>query len=143
MSNPFVFLNAINGTKEDLIRDASDPEQAEKEYKPFFINRSLSYHPDSIFESNDMNAASHIDGIMQNDFYLNILPKRKRFAKWSKTTKEEDVEAVMEYLECGQTKALEALSILSKNDVAMIYERINKGGVTNGKRSRESSGDSS
>lgn len=128
-NNPFQFLDSINWTKEDIL----DPE-AENEYKPFIINRSLSYHPDAIFQANDMNERSSLDGTLQYAYFINSLSKRKRFAKWVKPFSDENVTAVMEYFQIGRLKALEALKILSEEQVSMIHDSLKKGGVKNESR---------
>lgn len=131
MSNPFAFLNSINDTKENLIRNG---EMEESEYKPFLTNRALSYHVDSIFEANDMNERAHLPLICQYEYFINTLPKKKRFAKWVKPSKDVDAEAVMEYFGYSLSKALAALKILSKDDIAMIHDKLDNGGVKNDKR---------
>ena len=78
--SPFDFLNAINTSKENLFE--SDP-QAGKDYKPFLINRGLSYFPDTIFYANQMNQHPSLDKDMQFFFFLNIISRKKRFSKWS------------------------------------------------------------
>ena len=70
MSNPFVYLKAINN-KENIIHDDLD----EKGYEPFLMNRSLSYFPDTVLLANEMNLASHIDSKLQNDFLINTIRK--------------------------------------------------------------------
>lgn len=137
MSNPFDFLNSINWTKKDLIKEG---EMREEEYKPFLTNRSLSYHVDSIFEANEMNMRSHLPEICQYSFLLNTLPKRKRFAKFLKAEQNEQVEAVMEYFGYNRARAEEALKILTDENMAMIYDKLNKGGVKNERKANRRSG---
>ena len=137
MANPFVFLESINWSKKDLVAEG---DQAEDDYKPYLTNRALSYHVDSIFEANDMNGASHLPLICQYHYLLNTLPKKKRFAKWIKAKQDEDVEAVMEYFEYSRSKAEAALRILTKENIAMIYDKLNKGGVKNERKANRGSG---
>ena len=125
MSNPFKLLDAINFSKDDLIRSG---EMTEAEYKPFLINRALSYHVDSIFEANDMNERAHLPSICQHDFLLHSLPKKKRFAKWAKPHRNTDLEAVMKYFGYSQSKAEAALKILSKESVQEIIRQSDVGG---------------
>jgi len=125
MSSPFALLNAINFSKEDLLRNG---EMNESEYKPFLINRALSYHVDSIFEANDMNERAHLPNICQHDYLLNSLPKKKRFAKWIKPIKNADLEAIMKYFGYSQSKAEAALKILSKESVQEIIRQSDVGG---------------
>ena len=122
---PFDFINAINLTKKNLFEDP----QAEKDYVPFLVNRGLSYFPDTVLYANEMNRNSGIPKDWQFSFFLNTIPKKKRFSKWHK--KDADSESlilVKEYFGYSSEKALEALSILSDDQLAMIKEKLYKGG---------------
>jgi hypothetical protein len=124
--NPFDFINAINLTKKDLF--AEDP-QANKDYVPFIVNRGLSYFPDTILYANEMNRNSGIDYDWQFSFLLNSISKKKRFSKWAKKDAEtEDFRLVKEYFGYSDSKAQEALSFLSGNQLTMIKEKLYKGG---------------
>ena len=124
--SPFDFLNAINSTKENLFE--KDP-QAGKDYKPFLINRGLSYFPDTIFYANQMNQHGGLDKDMQFFFFLNIISRKKRFSKWSKKDAEtESLELVKEYYGYSSEKATEALKVLSEENLIMIKEKLYKGG---------------
>jgi hypothetical protein len=124
--SPFDFLNAINSTKENLFEN--DP-QAGKDYKPFLINRGLSYFPDTIFYANQMNQHAGLDKDMQFSFFLNIISRKKRFSKWSKKDAEtESLELVKEYYGYSSEKATEALKVLSEENLIMIKEKLYKGG---------------
>ena len=124
--SPFDFLNAINTTKENLFE--KDP-QANKDYKPFIINRGLSYFPDTVFYANQMNQHPGLDKDMQFFFFLNIISRKKRFSKWSKKDAEtESLELVKEYYGYSSEKATEALKVLSEENLIMIKEKLYKGG---------------
>lgn len=124
--SPFDFLNAINTTKENLFETN---QQAGKDYKPFLINRGLSYFPDTIFYANQMNQHSGLDKDMQFFFFLNIISRKKRFSKWSKKDAEtESLELVKEYYGYSSEKATEALKVLSEENLIMIKEKLYKGG---------------
>jgi hypothetical protein len=122
---PFDFINAINLTKKNLFEDP----QASKDYKPFLVNRGLSYFPDTVLYANEMNRNAGIPEDWQFFFFLNTIPKKKRFSKWHK--KDADTESltlVKEYFGYSSEKALEALSILSDDQLTMIKEKLYKGG---------------
>ena len=89
------FLNSINHTKEDLFKD--DSEHAAKAYQPFVVNRSLSYFPDTIFHSNEMNMLHGIDEKMQYDYLKYSVRKRKRFSKWVKSEKIDSIDLIKDY----------------------------------------------
>jgi hypothetical protein len=124
--SPFDFLNAINLSKDNLFE--KDP-QAGKDYKPFLINRGLSYFPDTVFYANQMNQHPGLDKDMQFFFFLNIISRKKRFSKWSKKDDStESLELVKEYYGYSSEKATEALKVLSEENLIMIKEKLYKGG---------------
>jgi hypothetical protein len=124
--SPFDFLNAINLNKKNLFEN--DP-QAEKDYKPFIINRGLSYFHDTIFYANQMNQHPSLDKDMQFLFFLNIISRKKRFSEWSKKDpSNESLELVKEYYGYSSEKASAALKLLSDENLIMIKEKLYKGG---------------
>ena len=122
----FDFLNAINDTKKDLIRE--DP-LAEKDYVAFMINRGLSYFPDTVMYANEMNSAAHIPKQWQFDFYRIGISKRKRFSKWHKQDKiEEDVKLVMREYDYSHQKAMQIIGLLSDAQLKELREKYASGG---------------
>lgn len=126
MSNPFDYVNAILQSKKQLIVD----DLTEKEYVPFLTNRSLSYHKDCIMYANEMNRRHFIDKKLQNDFLLNTVRSQKRpFAKWIKPEKSEDIECLKTIYGFSDSKAREALSLLSKEQIQQLKEKTQTGGL--------------
>jgi hypothetical protein len=125
MSNPFDYLNAINYTKTDMM---VDPE-SEKQYKPFLINRGLSYFADTIMYSNEMNRYPLTENKLQFQYLLNSIRPRKRFSKWFKKVEDEDVDAIQEFFGYSYNKALRASTVLSKDEITLIKKKLDKGGV--------------
>ena len=122
----FDFLNAINTTKKDLLRE--DP-LTEKDYVPFMVNRGLSYFPDTIMYANEMNQHAAIPKAWQFDFYRIGIPARKRFSKWSKKeTHSEDIQLVMNVYNYSAEKAAKALEILTEEQVESLRVTYSKGG---------------
>jgi len=122
--NPFDFVNSINFTKEDIMMDDLD----EKAYASFLVNRQLSYFNDTVMAANEMNVHSHLDNKLQYHFLLNITRKRKRFSKWFKPEQLDDMEAVKEYYGYSNTRARQALSLLSQEEVEQIKSKVYRGG---------------
>ena len=118
------WLNSINFTKENLMEDPS----VKKEYAPFIINRCLSGHIDCILYTNEMNKYHFLDKDMQYSFYLNSLRKKKRFSPWLRKDKVTDLECVKKYYGYSNEKALQALKILSKEQINFIKQRLEIGG---------------
>ena len=122
--NPFDFVNSITYSKVDIMNDIN-----EKEYAPFLVNRSLSYHQDTLLYANEMNRRFDISHKLQYHYLLNSIRKRKRFAKWAKPELADDLKIVMEYYLVSREKAEEYLNILSKREIGILKTRMNKGGV--------------
>ena len=126
MSNPFEYVNQILQGKKNLIVD----DLTEKEYNPFLVNRSLSYHKDCIMYANEMNRRHHLDKKLQNDFCLNTIRSQKRpFAKWVKSEKSEDIECIKLVYNLSDTKAREALRLLSNEQIQQLKEQTDIGGL--------------
>jgi hypothetical protein len=128
VSNPFVYVDSVTYSKKNLMRGTANDELAEKGYKPYLTNRSLSYHQDSILYANEMNMRPHLDNKLQYELLLNSLRKRKRFSKWKKQDPDASVEMIMEYFGYGRSKAEQALRVLTDDQLTMIELALDKGG---------------
>ena len=123
---PFDYIKAINYTKEQMIVD----DISEKDYNPFIVNRGLSMGIDTVLQANEMNMRHGLPKRLQFDFLLNSISKRKRFDKWQKADKSEDLEYVKAYYNYSYPKAIAALQVLSPTQLNQIKKKIsNKGGV--------------
>jgi hypothetical protein len=116
------WLNSINFTKEDLSEDI-------KSYPPYIINKCLSGHLDCILFANEMNKHHQLSKDMQYLFYLNSLRKRKRFSPWLRKDKVTDLECIKKYYGYSNEKALQALKILSTEQINFIKKRFETGGT--------------
>jgi hypothetical protein len=124
--SPFDFVNAINFGKKNLINE--DPG-LEKEYSPFLTNKSLSYFVDTIMDANKMNMHHGLDKKLQFDYLINIIRPAKRFSKWSKKVENNDRDLVKTYYGYNDRNAEVALSLLSAEQLKIIRERLENGGV--------------
>jgi hypothetical protein len=122
--NPFEFANAICDSKQNLIVD----DISEKSYNPFMVNRSLSYHYDTVLLANEMNQRSFLDKKLQFDFLINTVRKKKRFAKWAKPISSDDLEVVKEYYGYSNEKARQVLPLLNSDQMGQLTQRMYKGG---------------
>ena len=122
----FDYLNAINTTKKDLMKE--DP-LSEKDYVPFMINRGLSYFSDTILYANEMNKYASAPKDWQFAFYLNSIKPRKRFSKWHKKDQNsEDITIVMKAYDYSAVRAAEVLEILTEEQIAKLREAYSAGG---------------
>ena len=128
--NPFDFVNSINDSKKNLMVGTENDELAEKGYNPFLINKAFSYFIDTILYANEINQYSHLDNKLQYEYYLNGIPKKKRFSKWAKKSEDNDIQAIIEYYGCNYSRAAEILMIINNNQLDWIKNKLQKGGVT-------------
>ena len=137
----FKYVDALSYTKEDVMRNTPNDDLAQRGYIPFVTNRSLSYHQDCVLYANEMNMRPHLDNLLQFDYFINTIRKRKRYATWAKPEADCDLDLVMEYFGYSRIKAEMALSILSTQDISEIYKIADKGGIQNEQRKHNKGSD--
>ena len=121
------YLNAINSTKEDLLR--SDDSTWTQKYPPYVINRCLSQHYDCILQVNAMNGRHFLPKDMQFSFLINSIRIKKRFGgRWISKTKLKNLEYVKEFFGYSNRKAKDALNILTNEQVKNIIKKLEMGG---------------
>ena len=121
---PFDFIKAINESKENLIVD----ELSEKDYVPFVINKGLSYFPDTILYSNEMNRLHLLENKVQFHYLLNSIRPRKRYSKWYKNELTEDLKAISEYFGYSYAKAKQVQHLISSDQLLVMKQKLQKGG---------------
>ena len=118
-------IPSIQQTKKVVIT-----AENEKEYVPYVVNRSLSYHGDIVMYANQMNLLPGLPPLLQFQYLLNTVRGYKRpFQKWQKRETVENLDAVKEYYGYSNEKAKEALSLLSDAQIDEIKKNLNKGGL--------------
>jgi hypothetical protein len=125
---PFDFIKSVSHSKKDLIRDSEYPEQIEKQYNAYIVNRGFSYFEDTILHANEMNMRAHLFNDAQYRYYLGVLRSRNRFSKWHKAEKNTDLDAIQEVYSVNRTVAKMYLKTLSKDDLKRVHEKLQKGG---------------
>jgi len=122
--NPFQFVTDITHTKSNIMVD----DIAEKAYNPFMVNRSLSYFHDCVLMANEMNINHQLDKRLQFDFLINIVRKKKRFSKWAKAQKNDEIEVIQEYYGYSYDKAQQIRSLLSSDQIDELKKKVYRGG---------------
>ena len=120
------WLNSINQNKKNIMND--DPS-SEKDYAPYIINRCLSGHIDCVMYANEMNKYNFLPKRLQYDFFINIVRTKKRYSPWLNKEKIKDIDYVKRYYGYNNEKALQALSILSKEQLTFIKSKFETGGT--------------
>ena len=133
--SPFDFLNSINSASKKSLFDGCNaleeelnPDSPSKSYVTFVINRSLSYFQDTILLANEMNVNHNLAPKMQYDFLKGSVKPRKRFAKWAKSLPDEQViDLLVKTYGYSRTRAREAVSVMSHDDLKQFTETVNRG----------------
>lgn len=126
--SPFDFLNSINTTKNNLVRDEG---RGASEYAPYLMNKGLSQFPDTIVYANEMNQRPFMDKQMQYEFLLHSVRPRKRISKWAKKEDAELVQKICDIFSCSVRKAEEIRNTLGPKVIENILDRGSKmrGGI--------------
>ena len=119
------YLYSINQSKKNMLDE--DPD-AEKKYPSFIVNRCLSSFTDTILYANELNKNPHLPKKLQYDFLLNSVKPRKRFSPWTRKDSIDYLDVVKEYYGYNDDKALQALRILTKDQLDHITKALSKGG---------------
>lgn len=122
--SPFDFVNAIHSRRNLIVDDYT-----EKQYNAYLINRALSFGHDTIIPANEMNCRPHLDKKLQNLFLINIVQPRKRYNKWLKPEKLDNLEQVQQYYGYSIRKARQVLALLNDSQIKTIQEKLFKGGL--------------
>ena len=119
------FLGSINHDKKPLL----DKDEADvRLYKPFVVNRCLSYFPDTIFHANEMNCVPWLDNKSQFDFYRFGIRKKKRFSPWLKKEIQNNISLIQAVYGYTEYKAREVLNILGPEDLDKLKKSLDTGG---------------
>ena len=106
-------LPSILQTKQNVLENPKD-------YVPFLVNRALSYQPDCLLIANVLNALPQLDKQLQYLVLLNTVEAKKRpYVKWSRP-EPKDLQAVKMYFGYNDAKAVEAMKVLTKDQLAEI-----------------------
>ena len=126
--NPFDFVKDINYQKKDLLKDDVDGH-LEREYKPFLINRTLSFTHDTALHANEMNIRPFLDNKLQYQYLLNIIRPKNRFGRWLKAEKYEAIDLIVEYYGYSLQKAREVVDIFTDEDLSTLRQKLFTGGL--------------
>ena len=122
-------LPDINYGHTNLIR-TGDMDEAEFGGNSFILNRALSMNVDTILYVNEMNVNWQLDPLLQYDYYINSLRKKKRWSKWAKATApSSNLELIKEYYNYNEQRAREVLDLLSESEIQKLRLKLSKGGT--------------
>tara|TARA_R110002050_G_scaffold88976_3_gene187468 strand:- start:305 stop:670 length:366 start_codon:yes stop_codon:yes gene_type:complete len=117
--NPFDYVKAINEKR---------PIDNHSSYTPFLSNRAFSYNLDTILAANEMNKHPDLPPEVQFSFMNEAIRKGRRYSAWYKGEIHPNLEIVMQFFNCSQQKALQALQVLTQENLKEIKQRMDTGG---------------
>ena len=117
--SPFDLVQSIN--KKNYTTDLTA-------YNPFLTNKAFSMHIDTVLLAEEMNQAHTLAPELQYDFYYYSVRKKDRYGWPPKQEEPHHLELVMEYFQYSKQKALEALQVLTLDDINDIIIHNDKGG---------------
>ncbi|MBT9159534.1 MAG: hypothetical protein DDT26_00793 [Dehalococcoidia bacterium] len=123
----FEFVDSVNFTKKDMIRDSENPEAAEKGYSKFMVNRSASMHVDTILYANEVNQYPSLDSKLAYDYLRLSVRKQKRFG-WIKKSQSATLDLIQSAMKVNVHRALEISKILSAEQLEVLKRAIYEGG---------------
>lgn len=124
--NPFTIVNSINSGKS--IFDEHDLVAIEASYVPFIINRQFSLFTDTIFHCNELNKYSDMSKKAQYLYYFHSVKPKKRYAKWPKKNKTDNLQMISDYFKINYRKSAQLLMLLNENQLKEIHESAQTGG---------------
>ncbi len=126
----WTFVNDISKGKKYLFN-----EETQKEYNSFNINKAFSLYIDTIYYASMMNSRYNLPKKLQHDYLINSIRPQSRYAKWvkydDKSAKHQNILAIQEYYGYSHKKAAQVLPILTKQQLAIIKQKLEKGGIVN------------
>lgn len=136
--SPFDFIKSVSNTKQDMIKD--DPEVI-KSYNAFIVNRGLSYFPDTILLANDLNMYPEIPSEAQYYYYMGSIRKGKRFSKWHKPKKDDDIGLIQKIYNVRLEVAKQYYKLISEKDMKRLHELSDTGETPSKKKKINNTGD--
>ena len=103
------FLSSINTSKQNLIRSDETPDDVERSYVPFVVQRAMGSFLDTIMFANELNTRGSYQNLTNRqhyEFLLHTVKKGKRFTPWIKTeANDEKIQLIMDKFHYTKEKA--------------------------------------
>ena len=121
----FDILNYVTFEKKswnDLTQEEIDS------INPYLLNRYLSMNPDYLELVNYIQTIPHTEKEKYYKIYNNLIPKKKQWLKYIKSSNKNESKELLEYLsnyfECSTREVKDYLKILDKKQIQEILEQF-------------------
>lgn len=120
----FDTVNSINYNKKKF-----EDVTSEKSYNGFMVNKFLSQSAGTILAANLMNKNYHLPNEMQYDFLKNVIPRGKRYEKFTKKDiqMKDEVDAVSFYYDVNKKRAYDYVKQMRDVDIDCVKEKVKLG----------------
>ena len=135
LSYNWMYENSINSGKVIINLD----DRQEFKYEKWRTNVILSNHKDTLFQANEMNINSHLSDKLHYHYLFYSIRKQNRYGKkktdadkkFEQQLKQEAeiISLIQEYYKYNIVRAKEAYKILNKDQIELIRQKQEKGGV--------------
>jgi hypothetical protein len=127
IKNVFGWVTEITTSKRPW---SSFSTQEQTQWNSYMVHRVISMTPDYIDIANAAQKMLHTDHIGIYNFYCNIIPKKKVWNKYIKSTvktkNKELLEIISNYFEVGYNEANHYIDIMGKDEVKNILLSMGK-----------------
>lgn len=83
---------------------------------------------DCVLRVNEINRRPWLANKLQHDYLINIIPKRKRYLKWTKGEKDEYIQIIQETYQYNYKKAIDVLDCLTLDQLEILKKELETGG---------------
>ena len=89
----------------------------------------MLFRSDTIFYANEIDQYAEIPKLLQFEFYLHSVPRKRRFAKWAKKeTVVDDVKLIVQEYGYSTSRAMEVLDLFTEEQLNSLREKHETGG---------------
>lgn len=114
----FDYINAITTTKQNL---SELDIEFQKNYNPFMVLRGLSNNVSDVLWANALNVYhGDLSKKQHFDFLFHCLKQGKRYSKWTKEKKDEQVTMVSEFYKVRRDEAEQMIELISPEQLEHI-----------------------
>lgn len=103
-------------------------DAVEAGYDIWMMNKIAANNKDTVFFADAVNRFPSLTRQMSYVFYYEGVDKGKRFGKWYKSTKDDDVALLCNAYNVNKCRAAQYLKVIGQEGMAVVRAEMDKGG---------------